>query len=139
MTTIAYRNGIIAFDSRVTAGDIIESDSYIKQHSIGDSMFFFTGSLCDVEELAGALKNDTEYKGRADADAFVVMNGEVVEIEARGNRIFVYPVKYPRAIGSGAVFALAAMDFGKSAVEAVRYAATRDCRTGGEIREFKIS
>ena len=37
------------------------------------------------------------------------------------------------AIGSGMVWAMAAMDFGMSAREAVTYAATRDNQTGGTV------
>jgi ATP-dependent protease HslVU (ClpYQ) peptidase subunit len=42
-------------------------------------------------------------------------------------------LRSPYAIGSGASWALAAMDMGKSPTEAVAYAATRDVFTGGEI------
>ena len=42
------------------------------------------------------------------------------------------------AVGSGAVFAIAAMDCGKSAVEAIRIAKKRDVNTGGRIRTIKV-
>ena len=49
-----------------------------------------------------------------------------------------YPVEHNRAIGSGNRFALAAMDFGKTAKEAVEYAACRDVYTGGKVESFRL-
>ena len=40
------------------------------------------------------------------------------------------------AIGSGAEFAMSAMDFGMTAKEAVEYTMTRDIYTGGEVTVF---
>lgn len=52
------------------------------------------------------------------------------------------PVEMPRdkplAIGSGWQFALAAMDFGKTAKQAIEYAATRDNGTGGGVDYVRI-
>ncbi|MNJ79145.1 hypothetical protein D3C77_770710 [compost metagenome] len=44
----------------------------------------------------------------------------------------------PDAIGSGAPYALAAMDMGASAEDAVRAAMKRDIYTGGKIRTLRI-
>jgi len=47
-------------------------------------------------------------------------------------------IKYNKGLGSGRDFAIAAMDHGKSAKEAVKYAMTRDTYTGGRIRVFNV-
>lgn len=44
----------------------------------------------------------------------------------------------PDAIGSGAAYALAAMDMGASAEDAVRAAMKRDIYTGGKVRAMKV-
>jgi ATP-dependent protease HslVU (ClpYQ) peptidase subunit len=43
------------------------------------------------------------------------------------------------AMGSGELFALAAMDFGKSAGESVEYAKTRCIYTGGKVHVYDIA
>jgi len=48
-------------------------------------------------------------------------------------------VEYNDAMGSGEEFALAALDHGKTAEDAVAYAATRDSGTGGKIRVFDVA
>ena len=41
-------------------------------------------------------------------------------------------------VGSGGTFAYCALDFGKTAKEAVEYAATKDTNTGGKVRVFNL-
>lgn len=41
-------------------------------------------------------------------------------------------------MGSGYQFAIAALDLGKTAKEAVNYAKTRDIYTGGRVRVFDV-
>lgn len=49
-----------------------------------------------------------------------------------------WTLEYNYAIGSGDHYALAAMDHGANAVEAVKYAMTRDSGTGGEVTMFHV-
>ena len=44
MTTIAYKDGVIAGDSRVTAENFIVDDEYDKHVIVGDIHFFCSGS-----------------------------------------------------------------------------------------------
>ena len=44
----------------------------------------------------------------------------------------------PDAIGSGSAYALAAMDMGASAEDAVRAAMKRDIYTGGRVRTMRV-
>lgn len=48
------------------------------------------------------------------------------------------PICGSEAIGSGWQWAMAAMDFGASAIEAVNYAKKRNCHTGGKIFYFNF-
>ena len=45
MTTIAYKSGIIAYDSRFTCGDIIEDDDVDKRIDRDGKTFFLSGNL----------------------------------------------------------------------------------------------
>ena len=47
-------------------------------------------------------------------------------------------LKFNDYVGSGGYDALRALDFGKSAKEAIEYAATKDCNTGGKVRVFNL-
>lgn len=46
-------------------------------------------------------------------------------------------LRYTIALGSGAPFAIAALDFGKSVFESIGYASTRDSSTGGAVRRWQ--
>jgi len=65
----------------------------------------------------------------------ITPEGEVLEYE--GSR-FAVPVKAPIAIGSGEDFALAAMECGKNAIEAVEVAIKFDVYSGGEVQVASI-
>jgi len=47
MTTIAYKDGVIACDSRITSGSLIVDDNEIKMVKKGDVVFFLAGSTSD--------------------------------------------------------------------------------------------
>lgn len=47
-------------------------------------------------------------------------------------------MQFNQGIGSGGDFAMAALDFGKSAREAVEYAITKDFNSGGKVWVFDI-
>ncbi len=56
-----------------------------------------------------------------------------------GMRLMRVPVLNPfHASGSGAQFALAAMDCGRTAVQAVRLAARWDAETGGPVQSMRL-
>lgn len=142
MTTIVYRDGIIAFDSRSTRGSLITSDNKLKHHRYGKYHFFCCGNFSDVEDFAMAYIRDcnlvSEY---IDVEAFVVYEGVVSRAwTEEGERLLVrQPALLPYdAIGSGQDHAFTAMDMGADAKTAVKMAALRDYNTGGKIRTFRV-
>lgn len=143
MTTIAYKDGMIAYDGRMTQGDVITTDTYQKMWERDGVKFFLTGKRVDY----GALINGWFGLPRPDTcpecSAFVVdTDGTVWEIGCNEENIFwkdEIDRDTPCACGSGMPFALAAMDMGASAEKAVRVAAGRDVYTGGTIRTFRVS
>ena len=144
MTTIAYhhKSGVVACDGRTTQGSYITHDEAKKWLSIGDDVWFFTGSVADRDafvkyhsgELSGAPAHDI------DCAAFIVVGGQCFESgltkEGEAWRVL---LDYNHATGSGRDHAVAAMDHGKGAIDAVKYAATRDMCTGGKISALDVS
>lgn len=138
MTTIAYHHGDreIAVDSRLMIADIIATDNGIKFIKNNVGIWFFSGSMHDSETLS-KLKHKDESKG-LDVIAMLISNGKVYGVSVRDGCCSHTLYDNNFAFGSGCDFALAAMDFGKSAKEAVKYAMTRDIYTGGRVRVFKV-
>lgn len=141
MTTIAYRGGIVAVDTLVVAGGVVVDHFGEKTATKDGVMFFFAGSVSDIHKLID------EYFSSAGNDvgnisAIVIDQGNIIKVggEEDGKGIWKCPQRRENhiAIGSGQDFALAAMDFGNSAKEAIEYAMTRDIYTGGEVRFYRV-
>lgn len=142
MTTIAYKDGVIATDSMISAGNTITDQNAEKRIVRDGIQFFIAGATSDHIKLVEEYINPT---GRdvCSAGAFVV-DGEMlyrVGREDDGKGIWRCPLRKdnPAAMGSGQDFALAAMDFGNSAEKAVLYARTRDLYTGGPVWTYNIT
>lgn len=143
MTTIVYdhKNGQIACDSRMTRSGVVLSDSAPKWRYDKSVILFFTGCTCDFEQFMQHYgKHGAKPDAEVEADAFIVKEGIVYEAGfSKTHGYFETPLRdYSSSIGSGQSFALAALDFGKTAKEAVEYAATRDIYTGGQVSVFDI-
>lgn len=146
MTTIVYdhKRKQIAIDSRATSNGLIASDE-CEKWKLADSgeMWFTCGTVCDEDLLIECFKDGDrafDLKVIPDANGFVVrgdkvlMRGVTQEGEA-----WTQVLTSSRCLGSGSSFGLAALDFGKTAKEAVEYAATRDCYTGGKVHVYDIA
>lgn len=142
MTTVAYRAGVIAGDGRETDVDkrdnaFVLRDSVVKVHRLKDgSLFGCGGSSEDEARLLAALQNNHSLPKLEDISA--------LRIDHAG-RIWLYegvlwqPVKEKYyAVGSGAGFALAAMDAGASAIQAVRIGIKRDPFSGGTVTSLRL-
>jgi ATP-dependent protease HslVU (ClpYQ) peptidase subunit len=146
MTTIVYdhANKLIAVDGRCTSSGMITSDESIKWHTDNDGVIWFlSGCTSDYSLLFDSFSGrDRAYDlpEIPDAVAFIVRNNSVFlrGVTDKGEA-WTQELTHSRCIGSGSSFALAALDFGKSAKEAVEYAATRDCYTGGKVSVYDIA
>jgi len=140
MTTIAYKNGVIAYDSlAVGSGTVLDRD-FNKRITRDGVNFFFCGSVCLFGEFLDAWFSG-ENVTSSDLSA-IVYGGKIlfyVTIDEDGT-IQKEPVELSKimSIGSGSDHALTAMDCGLSAKEAVKMAALRDTSTGGRIRTFSL-
>ncbi len=140
MTTLAYshKRKQIAIDSRITSNGTIRTDNYNKiiRNEIG--IWFFTGKCCDSESLS-LRRHDQYCEVIPDTTALLVNKGDVylVLVNEQGFCEW-FKTTHDCAYGSGQDFALAALDHGKNAKEAVEYAITRDIYSGGEIQVVDI-
>ena len=141
MTTICYKDGIIAFDSLLTRSDMITDRNFHKHYTEHGMEFFMTGAVCDYEEFfeVAAGKQKARDGIQLEVEALMIKEGKIYHC-AVGDEFWKSPV-YDEdiiSIGSGSNFAYGAMDCGCSAEEAVKVAANRDIYTGGVIRTFNI-
>lgn len=140
MTTIAYKDGVIAYDSRQTRSDRIVSDNSPKCQVVDGVSFFLSGAVCDERALIAAYFG-TPSPVPVECSGYAVDAGKLMLV-GHDDKTGIWKqdldLSNPDAIGSGAQYALAAMDMGATAEEAVAAAAKRDVYTGGTIRTLVI-
>jgi len=140
MTTMAYnhKDKEVAIDSRITSNGTIRTDKYNKVLINDLGTWLFTGSCCDVEDLA-VLRHNDHVDVIPDCTALLIHEKEMylVSVNSDGYCEW-FKTEHNCAYGSGGDFALSALDFGKTAKESVKYAMTRDIYTGGKIQVFKV-
>ena len=139
MTTYAYKDGVIAYDGRCTSGDFIIEDDIDKKCERNGVVFFITGAVSDDENFLDVYFNMAQPT-KFNTNSAIVWDGETLWLASIDKEEGFWKRKLhldrAYATGSGSNFAIAAMDLGKSAREAVEYAITRDCKSGGLVREF---
>jgi 20S proteasome alpha/beta subunit len=141
MTTIAYKDGVIAYDSRETAGTTIIDDECNKHSRQGEVDFFLAGCTADFDKFYYAYQG-----GEVDADMHIVglaVEGGDVWYVAYNQKDNFWKTKVLQgkvfACGSGSSHALTAMDMGATAADAVRMAIKRDSCSGGKVNEFRVA
>lgn len=138
MTTIAYKDGVIAWDSRLSRGGTILTDNYNKRYKVKDGWAVFSGDTSTIKEYVSEYPSPPKCGGE--------FNGMVVKENELRSVAFVDGILYfeiwdgsiPVAYGSGQDHAFTAMDMGATAKEAVKMAMKRDKATGGRIRSMKV-
>lgn len=141
MTTIAYKDGVIACDGRTTQGGLICSDNSDKRDTRDGVSFFFAGTVTEHQQAMDIWFRGDDPECKLDFSAFVVDDeGAVWEFSCGEGGTWRERVeRYGHsAIGSGSSHALTAMDCGLSARDAVKMASKRDIYTGGRIRTYAI-
>lgn len=137
MTTIVHYKGQIAYDSRITAGNLIISDKANKKRTVQGYTFWLSGCVSDWDGMIQAYFNGGQVVGGS-ASAFCRKpDGALVRLGLEEDgRVWEAPVERdePAAIGSGSAHALTAIDCGCSVRDAVRMAIKRDSCSGGRVR-----
>lgn len=146
MTTIAYRDGVLAADSMLTGYDAdCGSVTKIRRNrhgwiggacgnagSISLFMDWFLNTAARVDVKPPPSVSDNA------ADGFVVVPGDRVFFWSGAPAL--WPVIAPfHAIGSGMRFAMGAMAMGANAREAVEVARKFDVYTGGRIATLSLA
>ncbi len=132
MTTIVFRDGALAADSRAYSGDKIGIGSKTKIHRLED------GSLvgCATTEV-GFSERFVAWLKAGKPDDFVVPNEidfQALHVQPDGGVFYYHNSYFPTgpleaeffAIGSGAQFALGAMQMGAGAIVALEVACELD-------------
>jgi len=143
MTTIAIKNGIIAYDSRLTRGDTILDDNYNKKIEQGGVIFFCYGTLTGSDRLIEAYLNKN-IEIPIEANALVIDDNKVWHIgydpDSEPSHIWKTLIgDRSEAFGSGEAFAFTAMDMGASAKKAILMAAKRDLYTNDNVNIHRVN
>lgn len=138
MTTIAYHHGTqtIAYDSRVTAGSQIFTDNEDKKREKDGRVFFLAGNSGDIDRAVFSFPDQVELSDNP--YGFMVEKGIVYWVSYEDGFPITTKLKHSQSAGSGGDYALAAMDCGCGAVEAVKVAIGRDVYSGGKVNVFKV-
>jgi len=137
MTTIAYRDGVLATDSRVTSGDVIIGEVR-KIAASGDGRI---AAVCGVAEVCQEWLS--WWAGPQDADppeldedtGVITVEDDGVWYHTDRGR-WQLEAEY-HAVGSGRDIALGAMAVGACAVEAIEAAIKHDAMTGGRVQSLR--
>ncbi|AIW01734.1 proteasome subunit beta [Pseudomonas phage vB_PaeM_VL12] len=140
MTTIAYKDGIIATDGRITQGGVITNEDAEKRLEVDGIVFWLSGAVCDWKVLAEAYVNGDGMEDHELKVSGLVLDGDGLHFISWDGGIYSEKVNLerPRAAGSGTQFALGAMMAGASAEEAVEAAKALDIYSGGTVRSYKL-
>lgn len=137
MTTIAFRDGIVAADSRTSSGGgWINPSPETKLFREGDAVIALCGDWADCAALRQWIANPDGPQPNGDCTVIVFRLDEVRVYSSGGS--FVETSAF-RAWGSGTPAALGALHAGCSAEESVRIACLVDPYSAGPIMTMKVS
>lgn len=136
MTTVVYRDGVLASDSRVTEGSMISPGCVPKVRRLPDgNLIGWCGELSKASSLIDYLTdpdNAEPFTSKKGLTAFILTNkGKILQYE--GSDWFEFKQPYI-ALGSGKDYAYGALAMGASAKEAVKAAIKFDTGSGGRIK-----
>jgi len=147
MTTGAYKNGVLAFDSLITCGNS-RSGHIIKGIKTERHLAMAAGDIEHIQDFLNWVKggckkrklkasedmNDPSFEGFT-----VNRRGVITVYGVNGVGVRVTPIGGCFAVGSGGSYAMGAMLAGKSAMDAVRVAIRCDSGSGGAVRFVTFS
>jgi hypothetical protein len=151
MTTVAYKNGILAADTMLCDGelsgrydnkiteDVKISDYFCERYKLKPGLVCsvaFAGSVAIGQAMIRYLTGEENFSevratGEDYTDGIVAHSDGVFLFDSSGAFI---PQNSPfYAIGSGRMVAMGAMHCGKSALESVKIACIYDIHSGGDV------
>lgn len=151
MTTIAYKDGIIAADSQVSLGSLICNNDFNKVQRFDSQEFgsVYVGAagtlshICEMFDFIATLFSGEEPDAiKFGSEHFQVVmlteDGELKEglLTESSTNILWIDCEQPYAIGSGSHIAIGAMAAGSTAEEAVKLASKHDCYTNDNVKVY---
>jgi ATP-dependent protease HslVU (ClpYQ) peptidase subunit len=140
LTTIAYKQGILATDTQLTWGNERHYTSKVKTLPTG--IIIACSGIAASERRAHEIFSDANWRSldlsekAKSFSAMLFINCELYLLT--GNYIPIPITDRFFAIGTGAPYALAAMSLGCSAHDAIKLAADFDVNTNKVIEEYEI-
>jgi len=144
MTTIAYRDGVMAGDGRETLhgeqqSPMVIREDVVKVFKLKDGVIL---GVCGTSEHAEQLRRSLSRKRSATPeldDCQAIMVGPDRVIYVYEGAVWVRQNAAYYAIGTGALMAFAAMDADATARKAVEIGIKRDPFSGGNITEVELA
>lgn len=144
MTTIAFSNGVMAGDGRLSTDEgSILTDTYVKVRDCGKYIVGLTGSAACFEKVYKWFASGADLKKFPEGDWEALVwdkeHGTLGLIEyGASDYIYISPDE-PHSIGSGAELARVAMVCGKTPEEALNLIMAYNKDTGGTIVSLRCS
>jgi ATP-dependent protease HslVU (ClpYQ) peptidase subunit len=155
LTTIAVKDGIMVGDGRCSLGSTVIKDDMVKVFWINNHLMGGAGRARSISTFAQWLQKHTDYTiVNQEVGDLVDLIPPVLQDDEEFTALVLTPDKQvlmydgnvalnlghdvPASIGSGSVFAIAAMDASASAEDAVKIAMKRDVYSGGEITVVQL-
>lgn len=150
MTTVAYKNGVMAADTMMSRGNEFAMGA-VKIFKTGRFLVGVSGAYANMEAFRNFLtEHEDEVRDAGDLcrywdDAPDYGGFCALLVDAQGRiwtAVDAPPVLVPAsfdAIGSGGPYAMGAMQVGASAQDAVRAARKLDVHTGGNITIVRLN
>jgi hypothetical protein len=144
MTTIAYDGKLLAADCRRTCNDVILTDSAQKIKAKDDCFWALCGTAQDIEKFISLFEVNKIVSVKYDAGGFFIdAEKQIWLVFSDKIDTNLWQFKKERlwdnwADGSGSAWAIAAMDHGKNAINAIKYASTRDPYTSSTVLVLDI-
>lgn len=125
---------MLAADSRVTVDGMVVTDRATKVHRLHSNYLFgWCGGVEDAERLRRALRKNEPPPPGLEVTAILVSPDR--EVRLFEGAIWIRQKGEYFAIGSGAPYALGAMDAGADAAMAALIGSKRDTGSGGKIKK----
>ena len=141
MTTIVYdhENQRIAVDSRTSSGSYIVTDNEEKFTYDGfGRLWFLTGVNCDCQPFIDSYEHNAQAPKDLFCHGIFVKDKRVFLVTLKEGLYKTTLCKNSECWGSGADFAMSALDLCYSATVAMDCAKKRDSHTGGLTRVYDI-
>lgn len=141
MTTIAVKDGILAVDSQISAGNERVGEAVKWRFANDGSVLAWCGEFAIMEGAFDWYDSGANYDN-VPQDFANATDSALVALKPDGKLVAYYRGREEAcfaenfAFGSGSQFARGAMEAGASAVEAVEITCNLDVYTGGDVYEL---